>query len=111
MRPPSLCTRDRNNIPICHIHSTPKNQIALISLEVRLHCEGTGVWGLGAGGGASVAVGVELARGVGRGGEAGALDGVDCGVGSAAVEGILEVDVGSWDCGGSGDGDAGVACC
>lgn len=113
MRPPaSLRTRDRNNIPIRYIHVAPKNQIALIRLEVRLHCEGPGVCGLGADGGTSIAVGMELAWGVGSGREAGPLDGADGGVGSAAVKGILEIDsrADPWDCDGCGDGVAGITC-
>lgn len=90
--PASLRTRDRNNIPIRHIHVAPKNQIALIRLEVCLYCEGPGVWGLGADGGTSIAVGMELAWGVWSGREAGPLDGVDGGVGSATVKGILKID-------------------
>lgn len=111
---PSLRARDSNNIPVRHIHVAPNHQIALIRLEIRLHCEGAGVWGLGTDSGASVAVGVELAWGVRSGREADALDGAECGVGSGAVEGVLEIDPGieswAWDDIGDGDAGAGYLC-
>lgn len=102
MRAPSLGPRDGNNIPLRHIYVAPNHQIALIRIEVRLHCEGTGVCGLGAGSGAGVAVGMELAWSVRSRREACALDGAEGGVCSGAVEGVLEIDTGVdfWDCAG-----------
>lgn len=79
------------NIAIRHTHLAPKHQRTPIRPKVRLHRESAGRGVAGTDTGASVAVGVELARHERRRREAGPLDSAEARVASAAVEGVLEV--------------------